>query len=153
MAAGLLAGSVNSRSRLKAMARKARTEAKPPSKASPHVSERPKVVPYHYVKCTDFRTIHVDGAIGGPTPRGLIHVAVYSERPAIPQRIDVGIGVDGRLNQEVSRSGKDGILRELQCDLVLDLNAAESLANWLNRNIAMLKQAISEQKEKGNAQR
>lgn len=103
-------------------------------------------VAFFYDKCTDFRTIHVDGAIGGPTPRGYIHVAVYSERQAIPKRIEVKIDPEANVETEVGRDGKNGILRELQCDLVLDLNAAQSLADWLQRNVAMVRQALSAKK-------
>ena len=40
---------------------------------------------FFYLKNPAFRVVHVDGAVGGVTPRGRIPMAVYSERPAIPQ--------------------------------------------------------------------
>ena len=40
-----------------------------------------------YIKSQLFRVAHVDGAIGGPTPSGQIHLAMFSERPAIPRRL------------------------------------------------------------------
>src|SRR5450755_4020571 len=43
-------------------------------------------VAFDYIKATDFRVIWVDGAIGGPTAQGHLHVALYAERPAIPRR-------------------------------------------------------------------
>ena len=46
--------------------------------------KRPDKIRFHYLKSPHFMTVHVDGAIGGPTPRGLLHAAVYAERVAIP---------------------------------------------------------------------
>src|SRR3990172_8149969 len=40
-----------------------------------------------YIKSNLFRVIHADGVIGGITPRGLIHMSIWSERPTIPQHI------------------------------------------------------------------
>src|SRR3989442_6878794 len=48
---------------------------------------KPQDVTFHYIKSSQFRVVHADGIIGGVTPRGLIHIAVFSERPAIPQVI------------------------------------------------------------------
>ena len=54
-----------------------------------HVGEtksEPNEVAFDYIKTSDFRIIWADGAIGGPTARGYVHVALYAERPAIPRR-------------------------------------------------------------------
>ena len=40
---------------------------------------------FFYIKAYNFRVVHVDGVIGGITPKGLLHLAVFSERAAIPQ--------------------------------------------------------------------
>lgn len=58
-----------------------------------------------------------------------------------------------KLGQEVARDGKQGIVRDMQCDLLMDLAAAESIAEWLQKNIAMLKQLIEQnQQGKNNVQ-
>ena len=41
--------------------------------------KRPTRVRFHYLKSQLWRVVHVDGAIGGITPRGMIHAALYSE--------------------------------------------------------------------------
>jgi hypothetical protein len=43
-------------------------------------------VEVNYQKSGLFRVVHADGFWGGPTPKGNIHFACYSERPAIPRR-------------------------------------------------------------------
>ena len=37
-----------------------------------------------YIKSPDFRIVWADGVVGSATPNGLIHFALYAERPAIP---------------------------------------------------------------------
>ena len=39
-----------------------------------------------YLKSSDFRVIWADGGVGNVTPNGLVHVAFYAERHAIPRR-------------------------------------------------------------------
>ena len=40
---------------------------------------------FHYQKTAQYRVYHVDGAVGGPTPRGQISFSFLSERPPIPK--------------------------------------------------------------------
>src|SRR3954469_15164957 len=44
-----------------------------------------RVVVIEYIKSSYFRVVHSTGAIGGITPEGNIHMAFFSERPAIPR--------------------------------------------------------------------
>lgn len=108
----------------------------------------PETVRFHYVKSPHFATVHVDGAIGGLTPRGLIHVALYAERAAIPTSTVQPV-LDGRLGDELKdqRVGKEGVVRELQVDLVMDLAAAQSLQTWLADHIGTLAQLLKEDKK------
>src|SRR5271165_1381549 len=43
-------------------------------------------VAFDYIKAPDFRIVWVDGLVGGITPHGMIHCALYAERHAIPRR-------------------------------------------------------------------
>lgn len=95
-------------------------------------------ITFHYIKGTQFRVIHVDGAIGSLTPRGLIHAALYSERAAIPQMM-VHPLEGGQLGPAKEIVSKPGIVRELEASLMLDLAAAVSLKDWLNARIDELK--------------
>lgn len=90
-------------------------------------------VTFHYLKAGEFRTVHVDGAIGSMTASGQIHCAVYSERPAIPRVVsqavdETGVLVDG---DEQTIESKSGFVRELQADLVLSPEVAIALSRWL----------------------
>jgi hypothetical protein len=50
------------------------------------LSNAPEIA-FEYIKSNLFRVIHADGAIGGVTPSGNLHLAFFSERPAIPRMI------------------------------------------------------------------
>jgi len=103
----------------------------------------PPTLSFHYIKSHHFRVVHADGIIGGPTPRGLLHFAIYSERQSIPQLIvqNITMSADGkqaRLGDEVERIGKDGVTRELEVDLVMDRKTAAELHKWLGQRLAEL---------------
>lgn len=90
---------------------------------------------FHYIKSSLFRAIHVDGAIGGITPTGNIHCAIYSERAAIPQATEHLVGEDGALLPPDVIDGKAGFVREMDADLILSRKAAEELRDWLSQKI------------------
>ena len=93
-------------------------------------------VAFDYIKSQHFRVVRADGAIGGLTPTGGVHFALYSERHAIPRRhvhqID-GSRVGAMLpNETVSR---DAIVREMDVDVFLSIDVARSLYQWLGEKI------------------
>ena len=77
----------------------------------------PGPVPFNYIKSNGFRVIHVDGAIGSITPRGLIHAALYSERMPIPQVVVHPVGPDGSLLPPVQQEGRAGVVREVEVEI------------------------------------
>ena len=94
-------------------------------------------IAFDYIKTPDFRCVWVDGVIGGITPRGLIHLATYIERPSIPRRQVFSIvsedGVQGILGEEVlsKQVSRGSIVREMALDLVMTPEVAKSIAAWL----------------------
>jgi hypothetical protein len=118
-----------------------------------HIPSGPGIGPVavHYIKSTDFRVIHVDGAIGSITPRGLIHAGLFSERMPIPQLQVHNIEQDGSLSPPTGQETKPGIVREVEVGLLLDRAAAESLRIWLGQQIADLDHAVALSKAKKEA--
>lgn len=92
-------------------------------------------VTFHYIKSSDFRTVHVDGAIGGLTTKGFLHFSVYNERAAIPQETTHNILPNGLLGDEIpdQRKSKEGIVRQMEIDLIMNEETARELSNWLNQ--------------------
>ncbi len=95
-------------------------------------------IAFHYLKGPDFRTLHVDGAIGGWTPMGFLHVALFSERPSIPTKIVHAVAADGRLGDEIEsrRETKDGLVRQMEVDIFLSEVSARQLRDWLDQKLA-----------------
>lgn len=96
---------------------------------------------FDYVKSSYFRVIRADGAIGAVTPSGHIHFSLYSERPAIPKQIVHKLNADGSLGGEISarRVTRGGIVREMDVDVFVSLEAAEGLCGWLQEKIKEVK--------------
>jgi hypothetical protein len=103
----------------------------------------PETIRFHYIKSPTFHTIHVDGGIGGMTPNGKFHLALYAERFAIPTTTTHKVK-DGAPAEEVDRNVRDGVVRELLVDLMFDNRTAESIRDWLNRNIKARTDLIAE---------
>lgn len=97
----------------------------------------PKTISFHYVKSGQFRSIHVDGAIGGPLPQGGgLSMALFSERMPIPQRVETELLEDASLGKEVDRSGRTGVIRELEIVAILSIAAAARLHAWLGEKLS-----------------
>lgn len=110
-------------------------------------SDIPTEVTIHYLKSNLFRTVHCDGAIGGPTPQGNISMGIFSERGPIPLQIKHQIKPDRTLGDEIERSGRDGMVREVETEVILSLYVATKLRDWLTDNIDKV-QAIRDTAEK-----
>lgn len=106
----------------------------------------------HYIKSNFFRVVFVDGAIVGPTPSGLIHMEVYNSRQPIPQETALTVGPDGGIGKEDidKRTGKTGIVREVETSLVIPIPVAREIVRVLQDNIKMYDQAVAEANLKAN---
>lgn len=101
---------------------------------SDSASGTPKTVKFHYIKASAFRVVHVDGAIGGMTPQGLFHAAIFSERFPIPLQATHPL-MDGAIGKATEVVVRDGIVRELEADLMMTLEGAKRLRDWLSTTV------------------
>lgn len=101
-------------------------------------------VAFDHIKSAQFRVIHVDGAVGGATPQGLMHIALYSERSPIPRRVVNEITEAGQVGAIVPEMMivRDALVREVEVDAIMTLPVAENLHKWLGERIADLKKII-----------
>jgi hypothetical protein len=95
-------------------------------------------IQFNYVKSQYFRVVHVDGALGGPTPQGYIHCAVYSERPAIPQVTEHAVTETSSLGPGEIIKGRTGFVREMDVDLIMSRSTAVEIRDWLSARIEEL---------------
>lgn len=98
-------------------------------------TNNPKSVTFHYLKSSGYRTHHADGAFGGKTPAGLLFVGFYLERGPIPLSIQHEVDAEGHVVKEMERSGRTGIIREFDCGVIMTIEAATGLRNWLNKQL------------------
>jgi hypothetical protein len=102
-----------------------------------------------YVKSNFFRVIHADGAWGGVSPFGDIHIAFYSERAAIPDSSKVIVSQKtGQVSEEHIATSE--LVREVESDVVVDLGTAIRIRAWLDDKIKglqlLVKQAQDQEK-------
>ena len=98
-------------------------------------------VVFEYARDPMFRSTHADGCIGGLTPNGQIHIAFFSERPVLPKRHVFRLNPDGSLGAEVptEKAAAESITRDMQVDVLMTVQAAEGLKNWLDQYLTALK--------------
>lgn len=114
----------------------------------------PKEFRTDYIKSNFFRVIHADGVYGGITPRGLIHIDVWSERPPIPQKMIYLPVSEGGESLELSEQRESRVsrevttIREVEVGIHLDLDLARNLVIWLQERIEKLEQFNAKHREK-----
>jgi len=93
-----------------------------------------------YVKSNFFRVVRADGAIGGTSPRLELFVTFYNERFPIPKVLVYNTTPDGAPADEVrsERESKEGVIREAEIGITMDLPTAKSFAVWINEKVAEL---------------
>lgn len=104
----------------------------------------------HYIKSPHFKSFFATGIFGGVSPNGLVSMAFFVDRPPIPQSIVTSVDVETGKTKEIdgSRVVKEGVIREVDCNILLDLNTAISLRDWLDKQIANLRSIESKQERK-----
>jgi hypothetical protein len=93
----------------------------------PADTEEGQTITFHLIKTPGCQTYHADGVIGGFTPHGGAYLGFFTERGTIPQTVTHRIEADGSLGAVVNRTGKEGIVREIQTGVVLDRESIKAL--------------------------
>lgn len=92
---------------------------------------------FDFEKSNYFRVIHVDGVFGGVSPATqLLHAAIFNERQPIPKKVFHNV-IDGVPQPEIAekRQVRPGLFREVEADLVMSMEMAVVLRNWLDEKI------------------
>lgn len=100
----------------------------------------PNTLRIEYQKSQSFRVIHADGAYGGTSPHLQLFIAFYSERFPIPKVLTYEVSASGAPEREIvaERESKEGVIREVEVGVTLDINAAKGFATWLAQEVAEL---------------
>lgn len=86
-------------------------------------------VEVRFERTRDFRTIHVDGAWGGASPNGGIVMSLYHQHQELPSSVTLAAKAGGV--DEVSRTGGEIILREIEVQAQMSPATARVIAQWL----------------------
>ena len=100
----------------------------------------PTEYPLFYIRGNYYRMIHVDGIYGGGAPTvGNIVMTVFSHRIALPKST-----VNNGQGQEIieRRVAENGIENELEASLVMDINTAKIMRQWLDSTISNCEAAM-----------
>jgi hypothetical protein len=82
-------------------------------------------VQVHQEKSALFRVVHADGVWWSVNPWNNLHLAFYSERAPIAQKVYYGLNAEGNwVEMPEEREGKKGWFREMEVDVSLSLNGA-----------------------------
>ena len=92
-------------------------------------------VRYKFTKSPHYRDIHIDGIWGGAHPGGYIQMAVFKDQSHLPNVVEYEVSEHGRLGNETSRENPDGIKREIEVDIAMNLNVAIVMRDWLSARI------------------
>jgi len=109
----------------------------PPNKKAPKKarSKPPKKITFNYIKTPSYRTFHVDGFYGGLTAKGYLYAEFFLERSVTPQKETYEVKYN-KLGEIIGSEGKEGVVREIEAGMNMDLSTMLVLQKWLNEKIA-----------------
>jgi hypothetical protein len=92
-------------------------------------------IDFHYLKTSSYRSYYFNGIFGGLTPNGSIYMELFLERRPTPIKVKHKIKETGEIGDEIEKDTKKGIIREIECGLIMDINTATRLRDWIDGKI------------------
>ncbi len=116
----------------------------------PDTTQLPSTVTFHYVKSNHFRVVHTSGVFGGLNPDGTLLLSIFSERAPLPDVTVQKVESTGQLGAEIieARKASDGIVRELEVGLNMDIRTAKVMVEWLKERIAFADKMVADMQPK-----
>jgi len=107
--------------------------------------EDKKSIKVHYRSGQAYRSIHAGGAHGGALPSGDIFMGIFSERTNFPDCsvIELEREASGYSGKEIVKI-EQGLVREMEVGVFMNINVARSLRQWLDEKIAFIEQAMQD---------
>ena len=96
-----------------------------------------------YIKSHFYRMVRADGAFGGTSPRLELFISFYNERFPIPKVLVYEQSSHGAPGAEIEseRETKEGVIREVEVGVTMDLPTARSFSEWLKQKVEELEKA------------
>jgi len=94
-------------------------------------------LPIHFIKSTCFRVVHANGVWYGGDSHGNLHLTFFNERNPIPKTLVLNLDERGIVigEDQSKRESKQGVVREMEVDIVLSLSEALELYQTLGENL------------------
>lgn len=83
-----------------------------------------------------YRLVGANGIWGGITPRGDLQLDFFAESIAIPDTVTNLVTPEGKLGPELGRSPERRFMRRLQVGVLLSLEQADSIADFIKEKVA-----------------
>lgn len=99
--------------------------------SSDEVSGEEDTIDISYVQASDYKTSYAEGVIGGITPNGKLAFDFYFGRGPTPSKLKRRVLESGELGEVVEVDGKEGVIRQKECGVVLDPGTVLELYHWL----------------------
>ncbi len=95
----------------------------------------------HFIKSSCFRVVHASGVWYGGDGHNNLHLTVFNERNAIPRMVVVNVNEQGQVmgEDQSQRQSKEGVIREMEVDLVFSMRDAVEFYKSLGDNLRALK--------------
>ena len=111
-------------------------------------SEQPKEIGVYYQRSRHYRTIHVDGAQIGITPRGQIQFTLFSDQKPMPEYVLHEITPEGNLGGSREEVVKQGFIREVEVNVIMDVSATTQFVNVMQTTLNQFAEIQKQQKAK-----
>ncbi len=100
-------------------------------------------IEFDYKRNPEYRVVYVNGAYGGPSPKGEYKIDLFLEQQVAPDRIKHSVNESGKLGDEIMRLPADRpVCRELQVGVIMTVGEARNLANWILLRIGEFEKQI-----------
>lgn len=97
-----------------------------------------------FVYPNNYRQDYINGAFGGRTAKGEMVVNFFFETLPCPEKSEIQVLPNGVISESII-SQNDVTIKEVRNGIIMNLETAKSIYEWLGRNIA-----VEEEKNKNN---
>jgi hypothetical protein len=90
---------------------------------------------------SNYNPTYINGAVGGINPQGEIVANFYLERGPIPNSTTFELTAENQLGNIINTNPDDlqkSLIRFVECGIVLNLNSARQINQWLTEQINTL---------------
>lgn len=88
-----------------------------------------------YKRTPNYRTYNIEGIVGGLTPKGKIFIDLFNEQFPIAEFVTHELSENGFLGKIVNKKVEEGVIREIDCGIYLDIPTAVVIVDWLSARI------------------